>query len=388
MHVDVTMKELLEGGVHFGHQTRRWNPKMKPYIFGKRNGIYIIDLQKTLRYVRYATDFVQQLGAEGKHILFVGTKRQAQEAIADEARRCGGYHVTHRWLGGTLTNFVTIRASIQRMKEVEGKLAEDEASMTKKEHLRLSREHEKMARNLDGIRDMEGLPDALFVIDPKKESIAIAEANKLGVPVIAVVDTNCDPELIDFPIPGNDDAIRAIRLFASKIASAFLAGAQILEKETERRRVEAAAQRAAAAKAKAEAEAAEKVAREAAQKAEAERKAAAAKKAEAEKAEADKVEAAKADTEAPEAAKADAAEAEKPKAEKPKAEKPKAEKPKAEKSKAEEPKADKPKAEKPKAEKPAKAAKAKKDAATEEAKEAPEAKAAEADKPAESADAE
>jgi small subunit ribosomal protein S2 len=223
--VEVTMKELLEAGVHFGHQTRRWNPKMKPYIFGKRNGIYIIDLQKTLRMFNQVAELVQQLAAEGKRILFVGTKRQAQEAIAEEAARCGEFYVTNRWLGGTLTNFVTLRTSIQRLKEVEGRLNDESSQITKKERLRMEREREKMVKNLEGIRDMEELPDALFVVDPKKEDIAVSEANKLGIPVIAIVDTNCDPELIDYPIPGNDDAIRAIRLFASRLADAYLAGA-------------------------------------------------------------------------------------------------------------------------------------------------------------------
>jgi len=229
--VDITMQELLEAGVHFGHQTRRWNPKMKPYIFGKRNGIYIIDLQRTLKLAKEALDFVNNLGLEGKRLLFVGTKRQAQEAIAEEARRCGGFFVTHRWLGGTLTNFVTLRTSIQRLKEVEGRLNDSAAPLTKKERLRLDREHARMVRNLDGIRDMEELPDAIFVIDPKKEAIAVAEANKLGIPVIAVVDTNCDPELIDYIIPGNDDAIRAIRLFAAKLADAYSQGGGQLARE-------------------------------------------------------------------------------------------------------------------------------------------------------------
>jgi small subunit ribosomal protein S2 len=223
--VEVTMKELLEAGVHFGHQTRRWNPKMKPYIFGKRNGIYIIDLQKTLRMFNQVAELVQQLAAQGKRILFVGTKRQAQEAIAEEAARAGEFYVTNRWLGGTLTNFVTLRTSIQRLKEVEGRLNDENSQITKKERLRMEREREKMVKNLEGIRDMEELPDALFVVDPKKEDIAVSEANKLGIPVIAIVDTNCDPELIDYPIPGNDDAIRAIRLFASRLADAYLAGA-------------------------------------------------------------------------------------------------------------------------------------------------------------------
>jgi len=222
--VEVTMKELLEAGVHFGHQTRRWNPKMKPYIFGKRNGIYIIDLQKTLKLFEQVVQFVGDLATQGKRILFVGTKRQAQEAIAEEARRCGEFYVTNRWLGGTLTNFVTLRASIERLKEIEGRLNDENSSLTKKEKLRLEREREKMVKNLEGIRDMEELPDALFVVDPKKEYIAVSEANKLGIPVIAIVDTNCDPELIDYIIPGNDDAIRAIRLFASRVADAYIEG--------------------------------------------------------------------------------------------------------------------------------------------------------------------
>jgi small subunit ribosomal protein S2 len=219
------MKELLEAGVHFGHQTRRWNPKMKPYIFGKRNGIYIIDLQKTLKLFNQVIEVVHQMAVEGKRILFVGTKRQAQEVIAEEASRCGEFYVTNRWLGGTLTNFVTLRTSIQRLKEIEARLGDTNSPLTKKEKLRLDREREKMAKNLEGIRDMEELPDALFVVDPKKESIAVSEANKLGIPVIGIVDTNCDPELIDYIIPGNDDAIRAIRLFASRAADAYLDGA-------------------------------------------------------------------------------------------------------------------------------------------------------------------
>jgi small subunit ribosomal protein S2 len=225
------MKDLLEAGVHFGHQTRRWNPKMKRYIFGKRNGIYIIDLQRTVRLFDEAAEYVSEMAAQGKRLLFVGTKRQAQEVIAEEASRCGEFYVTNRWLGGTLTNFVTLRGSIQRMKDVEAKLAEADSGLIKKEALRLERERRKMVENLGGIREMEELPHALFVVDPKKESIAVAEANKLGIPVIAIVDTNCDPELIDFPIPGNDDAIRAIRLFASRIADAYLQGSGRLEQE-------------------------------------------------------------------------------------------------------------------------------------------------------------
>jgi small subunit ribosomal protein S2 len=197
---------------------------MKKYIFGKRNGIYIIDLQKTVKLFEQVVEFVQSLAAEGKRILFVGTKRQAQEAIAEEAARCGEFYVTNRWLGGTLTNFVTLRTSIERLKEIESRLGDEASPLTKKERLRLDRERDRMIKNLEGIRDMEGLPDALFVVDPKKESIAIAEANKLGIPVIAIVDTNCDPELIDYIIPGNDDAIRAIRLFASRVADAYIEG--------------------------------------------------------------------------------------------------------------------------------------------------------------------
>jgi len=225
------MQDLLEAGVHFGHQTRRWNPKMKPYIFGKRNGIYIIDLAKTLRQFREAAEFVEKLGRDGRRLLFVGTKRQAQDVIEQEARRCGQYWVTHRWLGGTLTNFVTIRQSVERLLEIEARLSDESGGNTKKEKLRLERERERMNRNLAGVRDLEALPDALFVVDPKKESIAVAEANKLGIPVVAIVDTNCDPELIDYVVPGNDDAIRTIRLFAAKIADAYLAGSQALQQQ-------------------------------------------------------------------------------------------------------------------------------------------------------------
>ena len=204
---------------------------MKPYIFGKRNGIYIIDLQKTLGLYEEAAEFVRALARAGQRVLFVGTKRQAQAVIQEEASRCGQFYVTHRWLGGTLTNFVTIRASIERLKDIESRLADEESPLTKKEKLRLNREREKMTRNLEGVREMDALPDALFVVDPKKEHIAIAEANKLGIPVIAIVDTNCDPEEIDYIIPGNDDAIRTIRLFASKIADAYLDGAGELERQ-------------------------------------------------------------------------------------------------------------------------------------------------------------
>jgi small subunit ribosomal protein S2 len=206
---------------------------MKPYIFGKRNGIYIVDLQKTEQLFKEASEFVRWLGRTGRRLLFVGTKRQAQDVIAEEAQRAGQYHVTHRWLGGTLTNFVTLRSSIERLEDAERRLDDPESPLTKKERVRLEREREKMKRNLEGIRKLESVPDALFVIDPKKEDIAISEANKLGIPVVAVVDTNCDPELVDYVIPGNDDAIRSIRLFASRIADAYLDGAGELEKDQE-----------------------------------------------------------------------------------------------------------------------------------------------------------
>jgi small subunit ribosomal protein S2 len=220
---------------------------MKRYIFGKRNGIYIIDLQKTQVLAKHALDFVQGLAAEGKRLLFVGTKRQAQEAIEQEAKRCGEFFVTNRWLGGMLTNFVTIRASIERLKEVESRLEDPNTQLTKKELLRLERERQKMTRNLEGVREMRDLPDAIFVVDPKKEAIAVAEANKLGIPVVAIVDTNCDPELIDFLIPGNDDAIRAIRLFASRIADAYLEGSGRLEKDAMEEKGEGEAQAEVAA---------------------------------------------------------------------------------------------------------------------------------------------
>jgi len=260
---EIKMKELLEAGVHFGHQTRRWNPKMKRYIFGKRSGIYIIDLQRTVGLFRLAANFARSLGHSGQRLLFVGTKRQAQEVVQEEAQRCGQFFVTHRWLGGTLTNFVTIRASVERLKDIEERLADEESPLTKREKLRLDRERMKMSRNLEGIREMDRLPDALFVVDPKKEHIAIAEANRLGLPVIAIVDTNCDPEEIDYIIPGNDDAIRSIRLFASRIADAYIEGSGQLERELEIKNK--AAEEAAKAKqeeqeaidAKAEAEAAE-----------------------------------------------------------------------------------------------------------------------------------
>jgi len=220
------MKELLEAGVHFGHQTKRWNPKMKPFIFGTRNRIYIIDLQQTVRRANEALDFVTNLSQTGRSVLFVGTKRQAQEAIKQEAGRCGMPYVTLRWLGGTLTNFQTIKKRIDRLRWL-GALATDDQKremLTKKELGKLEKERVKLESVLSGVKGMAGLPDAVFVVDPRKEHIAVSEARRLGIPVIAIVDTNCDPDLIDFIIPGNDDAIRAIRLFASRIADAVIEG--------------------------------------------------------------------------------------------------------------------------------------------------------------------
>jgi len=225
------MKELLEAGVHFGHQTRRWNPKMKPFIFGKRNGIHIVDLQKTLQYFDEAAEFVRDLAENGRNILFVGTKRQAQDAIREEAVRCGMFYVNHRWLGGTMTNFRTIRKSIDRFKEIEKILSAEDSHLTKKERIRLERQRVKMERALGGIKDMEDLPDALFVIDTVHEHIAVHEANRLNIPVVAVVDTNCDPEEVDVPIPGNDDAIRAIRLFTSRVADNVLEGLNLADEK-------------------------------------------------------------------------------------------------------------------------------------------------------------
>ncbi len=228
--VSVTMKELLEAGVHFGHQVRRWNPKMKEYIFGERNGIYIIDLQKTQRMFREAIAFVTNLIAEdkGKTVLFVGTKRQAQDAIREEAEKCGQYFVNQRWLGGLLTNFQTVQKSIKRLKDLESMQTDGRyEKMTKKERIKLDRERESLNKNLSGIKAMNRLPDAVFIIDVKKEEIAVAEANRLGIPIVAVVDTNCSPEGIDYVIPGNDDALRAVRLFASRIADAIVEGNQI-----------------------------------------------------------------------------------------------------------------------------------------------------------------
>ncbi len=259
------MKQLLEAGVHFGHQTKRWNPKMKEYIFGERNGIYIIDLQKSLRLFRNAIQFVFELGCHGKAILFLGTKRQAQDVIQEEAVRCGMYYVNQRWLGGLLTNFVTIQKSIKRFRELETMRAGGQYDLfSKKEVARLERERKKLEKNLSGIKEMASLPDAVFVVDTNAESIAIKEARKLGIPVIGVADTNCDPEQVDYIIPGNDDALRAIRLIANTVSQAYLDGravfeaqqkelAEQMEKQRQIQAQQAAAAREAAARAAAEA---------------------------------------------------------------------------------------------------------------------------------------
>jgi small subunit ribosomal protein S2 len=219
------MKELLEAGVHFGHQTKRWNPKMKEFIFGERNGIYIIDLQKTLKMFKEASKFVQDLAADGRIILFVGTKRQAQDAIAEEAQRCGMFYVNQRWLGGLLTNWVTVQKSVKRLKELDEMATDGRYDLLpKKEVIKLERERKHLQANLAGIKNMTRLPDAIFVIDSNKEQIAVRESRKLGIPVVAVVDTNCDPSEVDYVIPGNDDALRAIRLFTSKISESIAEG--------------------------------------------------------------------------------------------------------------------------------------------------------------------
>ena len=226
----ITMEELLEAGVHFGHQTKRWNPKMKQYIFGQRNGIYVIDLTKTAKLFKQAEDFASRLAAAGQTILFVGTKRQAQDLVQEEARRCGMHFVNHRWLGGLLTNFMTIQRSIGRLRELEA-MAEDGRyeTLSKKEIARFEKEKRKLHRNLDGIRKMSRLPDAVFVVDTRREKIAVDEARKLKIPVIGIVDTNCDPDDVDFVIPGNDDALRSIRLFLSRIADAVITGRGLRE---------------------------------------------------------------------------------------------------------------------------------------------------------------
>ncbi len=228
--VTVTMKELLEAGVHFGHQVRRWNPKMKEFIFGERNGIYIIDLQKTQRLFKEAVKFVTQKGIDGASFMFVGTKRQAQDAVEEEAKRCGQFYVNQRWLGGLLTNFQTVQKSIQRMKDIETMRTDGRFdALTKKERLGLDREHAALEKNLAGIRDMKVLPDVIFIIDSNKEEIAIHEANKLGITTVAIVDTNCNPDGIDYIVPGNDDALRAVRLFAAKMADAIIEGQQTVK---------------------------------------------------------------------------------------------------------------------------------------------------------------
>jgi len=224
------MKELLEAGVHFGHQVRRWNPKMKEYIFGERNGIYIIDLQKTQRLFKEAVKFVTQKGMDGASFMFVGTKRQAQDAVEEEAKRCGQFYVNQRWLGGLLTNFQTVQKSIQRMKDIETMRTDGRFdALTKKERLGLDREHAALEKNLAGIRDMKVLPDVIFIIDSNKEEIAVHEANKLGITTVAIVDTNCNPDGIDYIVPGNDDALRAVRLFAAKMADAIIEGQQTVK---------------------------------------------------------------------------------------------------------------------------------------------------------------
>ena len=223
----ISMKELLEAGVHFGHQTKRWNPKMKPYIFGARNGIYIIDLQKTVRYFKSAYNFVRESAQDGNTVLFVGTKKQAQDSVAEEAARCGMHYVNQRWLGGMLTNFSTVKQSIDRLKRLDAMFDDGTVdAYTKKESLQFNKEREKLQKTLGGIKSMHKLPGLMFVIDPKNEEIAVQEANKLGIPVVAIVDTNCDPDPIDHVIPGNDDAIRAIRLLTAKMADAILEGVQ------------------------------------------------------------------------------------------------------------------------------------------------------------------
>ena len=224
----ITMKELLEAGVHFGHQTKRWNPRMKEYIFGERNGIYIIDLQKTLKMFKEASKFVTDLTGQGKVILFVGTKRQAQDAIAEEATRCGMFYINQRWLGGLLTNWITVQKSVKRLQELDEMATDGRYELlTKKEVIRLERERKHLQANLAGIKNMRRLPDALFIVDSNNEAIAVKEARKLGIPVVAVVDTNCDPTVVDYVIPGNDDALRAIRLFTSKISDSVVEGVQM-----------------------------------------------------------------------------------------------------------------------------------------------------------------
>ena len=231
----ITMKELLEAGVHFGHQTKRWNPKMKPYIFGARNGIYIIDLQKTVRLFKNAYNFVTEAARNGETFLFVGTKKQGQDSVAEEASRCGMYYVNQRWLGGMLTNFSTVKQSIERLKKLDSMFADGIIdAYKKKERLQLEKDREKLEKNLGGIKGMGKLPGVLFVVDPQNEDIAVCEAKKLGIPIVAIVDTNCDPDKIDYVIPGNDDAIRAIRLLASKIADAVIEGRETRDQQLQK----------------------------------------------------------------------------------------------------------------------------------------------------------
>ena len=230
----VTMKELLESGAHFGHQVKRWNPKMKKFIFGERNGIHIVDLQKTLKGVEEAYNFLKNVAAAGGSVLFVGTKKQAQDAVTEEAKKAGAFYVTSRWLGGMLTNYTTVKKSIERLKKIETMKADGTYNvLTKKEVSQLENEREKLEKNLCGIKEMKTVPDAVFIIDPRKENIAVQEAKRLSIPIVAVVDTNCDPEDADYVIPGNDDAIRAIKLISSKMASATIEGKGTLAKKTQ-----------------------------------------------------------------------------------------------------------------------------------------------------------
>ena len=236
------MKQLLEAGVHFGHQTRRWNPKMAPYLFGQRNGIHIIDLQKTLKMANESYEFMRELAAAGGRVLFVGTKRQASDAIKEESLRAGQHYINHRWLGGTLTNFATIQQSVRKMKDLQRQKEEGVFELlTKKEAMQLEHKLEKLERSLGGIKDMLSLPDCLFVIDVRKEELAVAEAHKLGIPVVAVVDSNCDPSSVDYKIPGNDDAIRAVRLFCAKMADAMIEGIETWQLENAEEEEEVAA---------------------------------------------------------------------------------------------------------------------------------------------------
>lgn len=256
MALSITMKELLEAGVHFGHQTRRWNPKMKPYIFGSRNGIHIIDLQKTVKLFATAYNFVAKTVADGYPVLFVGTKKQAHDSIVEESERCGMFNVVNRWLGGTLTNFQTIKKSIGRLKDLESMMEDGSISRyTKKEALKMEKELVKLEKNLGGIKNMDEMPGAVFIVDPKKEHIAVNEAKKLGVPIVAIADTNCEPDDIDYIIPGNDDAIRAIRLICSRMADACTEGHHLAE---ERLKAEAEAKQAQEAEQAEEVSAAER----------------------------------------------------------------------------------------------------------------------------------